>query len=507
MFLAALILSGSRQPAQITIDATRTAPISPYIYGANFPDWKKIHVPFTFARFGGNRTTAYNWETNASNAGNDYHHQNDDYMDPTNEPGRPYRLFLESAQAHGAAVLLTIPTAGHVAADKKGNGDVNQTPDYIHTRFLPSAARKGSKFVYPPDTYDKVVYEDEFVAWLEKIKSPKTPLWFSLDNEPDIWQSTHVRIVPKNVGYEGILANNIEYASAIKAVAPKALVFGPANYGWQGFRKFQDATDSNGRDFLDFYLSSMKRAEARHHRRLLDVLDIHWYPEARGGDVRITDNSPKPETAQARIQAPRSLWDPTYVETSWITQSLGNKPIALLPRVKGQIRANYPGTRFAITEYNYGGGNDISGAIAQADVLGIFGRYGLFAASNWGIGPKDAAELVAFSSFLNFDGKGSRFGDLSAAVTGVDPATTSIYAATDSHDRRRLTIVAINKAGQASSASIGLRGFAAKGQPRAFVVTARNLDRPVARKGGSLNGNSLQIELAPESVTTIELRR
>ena len=34
----------------------------------------------------------------------------------------------------------------------------------------------------------------------------------------------------------------------------------------------------------------------------------------------------------------------------------------------------YPGTKLAITEYNWGGLDDINGSLAQADILGIFGR-------------------------------------------------------------------------------------------------------------------------------------
>ena len=51
-------------------------------------------------------------------------------------------------------------------------------------------------------------------------------------------------------------------------------------------------------------------------RRLLDALDVHWYPEARGACVgnpmdgcRITDNNNEAGVVAARIAAPRSLWD------------------------------------------------------------------------------------------------------------------------------------------------------------------------------------------------------
>lgn len=431
-------------PHTITIDFTRTKAISPYVYGGNFTDWGTAGGVVMVDRQGGNRLSAYNWETNASNAGNDYRHQNDGFMGESNEAGLTVRTFLRGAQSHGAAALLTVPTMGYVSADKKGDGDVGNTPNYLQTRFNRSLARKGKPFVYPPDTTDRTVYQDEFVHWIESIKSPSTPVWFSLDNEPDLWGSTHQRVWKKNPTYAEILTNNIEFAGAIKAQAPKSLVFGPANYGWMGFRTFQNAPDANGRDFTDFYLSSMKRAEATAGKRLLDVFDIHWYPEAKGGGERIAFSGDKPATAEARIQAPRSLWDPTYVEDSWIEDTIAHKPIALLPRLMGQIAKNYPGTKLGITEYNYGSGKTVSGMLAQADVLGIFGREGVFAACIFTMGKDDVGMLAGFKAFRDFDGRGGKFGDVGLGVSGTTAAEESVYAGLDPK-KRRVTLVAINK--------------------------------------------------------------
>jgi hypothetical protein len=103
-----------------------------------------------------------------------------------------------------------------------------------------------------------------------------------------------------------------------------------------------------------------------------------------GGGIRIDRDKAIPDLLLARMEAPRSLWDPTFVETSWITKdSLGGKAIRLIPQLLEKIARNYPGTKLAITEYNYNGGTNISGGIAQADALGIFGREGLFAAAIW----------------------------------------------------------------------------------------------------------------------------
>ena len=76
------------------------------------------------------------------------------------------------------------------------------------------------------------------------------------------------------------------------------------------------------------------------------------------------------------------LWDTTYLENSWIPSAMtGNKPVAILARTLKSIDTAWPGTRLALTEYNYGGENHWSGALAQADVLGVFGKLDLEAAN------------------------------------------------------------------------------------------------------------------------------
>ncbi len=88
---------------------------------------------------------------------------------------------------------------------------------------------------------------------------------------------------------------------------------------------FRTQPDAAGRDFLNFYLQQMSAAEVTTGRRLVDALDVHWYPEARGACVgnpmdgcRITDNNNRDGVVAARIAAPRSLWDQHVRENSWM---------------------------------------------------------------------------------------------------------------------------------------------------------------------------------------------
>ena len=193
----------------------------------------------------------------------------------------------------------------------------------------------------------------------------------------------------------------------------------------------------------------------------MDALDIHWYPEARGGGTRIIGNpNVTPELIEARVQAPRSLFDPTYIEDSWIVDNNGigtaGGPINLLPRVKADIAELKDNTLLSVSEYNYGGGNHISGGIAQADVLGIFGREGVWNASWWPIEGEGNAQFVAagFEMFTDFDGQGGRFGDLSIAANTDDIAQSAVYASQSTNDPNEMIIVAINRTGAALDAAI-----------------------------------------------------
>jgi hypothetical protein len=195
---------------------------------------------------------------------------------------------------------------------------------------------------------------------------------------------------------------------------------------------------------LDFYLQQMHEAQQQSGRRLLDVLDLHWYPEAQGGGVRITEDHAQPLVAAARVQAPRSLWDPGYVEDRWTARARMHGPIRLLPRMQEKIDKHYRGTRLAISEYYFGGGGDISGALAQADALGIFGREGAFAAALWHMGNSDDRFIhAAFAMFRNYDGRGGAFGSVGLAARTNDVERTSVYASLDGQER--VILVVLNK--------------------------------------------------------------
>lgn len=428
--------------------------ISPYIYGNNL-DYEFSHGGDdlgTMVRFGGNRTTAFNWENNASNAGADWRHSSDNHIpnsmvkgSDADAPGSAASTFIHNCLSNGQRPLYTIPMIYSVAADKKGvveEGDM--------TRWVDNVARKNAPFTLAPDLNDGTVYADELVNFLTHEAGGSGRISYALDNEPDLWHSTHPRICKSHISCSELIERTVDFAGAIKDVDPEAEIFGFVSFGYSGFNTFSSAPDWNQAKtaggyewFIDYYVDKIARASARAGKTLVDVLDLHWYPEAKG-DNRINQSTANTENDKAaRLQSPRSLWDDTYKEKSWITDQKSYM-LPLIPKVKASIDKYCPGMKLAFTEFNYGGYEDITGTIALAEVLGIFGRYEIYAANHWG-SPGTYGQ-AAYSLYRNYDGKGSKFGnyrvDCSMNKTWVN---TGLFASASDEGCRELHLIVSNK--------------------------------------------------------------
>jgi hypothetical protein len=310
---------------------------------------------------------------------------------------------------------------------------------------------------------------------------------------------------PAPVTYDELVTRTVTYATMVKAISKTMPVAGFVSYGWVGYVNLQNATDAAGKgEFIDYFLTKMKAAELTVGHRLIDFLDLHWYPEATGSSGRITGAGISASEVQARVQAPRSLWDSTYAETSWIESYVGG-PIALLPRLKAKIAANYPGTQLAFTEWNYGGGGDISGAVATADVLGIFGRDQVAMASLWKMNGAEPFNDAAIRTFRNFDGAGGAFADTSISATASDATRTSVYASVDAANPSRTVIIAINKATTATIVGVSLAHPVAYGRLSQWTLTGPG--GATLTPGADVAAtalNAFRVTLPPMSVTVLE---
>jgi mannan endo-1,4-beta-mannosidase len=409
--------------------------------------------------------------------------------------------------------IATIPMVDWVVADKLGA--VPEKDKAPSKRFVKSLPRKPGPFAETPDLTDGVVYEDEFVNCLIGKVGKATQggvKFYSLDNEPALWPSTHPRVHPAKTRYDEMVTRTETTALGIVNQDPDAVVLGAVMFGWSELMSLSDAPDSKAHNdkygsYLDFFLVSMKDLETKHGKRLVHALDVHWYPEARG-TKRITEKDTSGKTITARLQATRSLWDAAYVEKSWITAQSG-KAIRLIPWLLERIAARYPGTKLAMTEYNFGAGEHISGGLAQVDVLGIFGREGLYLGNYWGDGPGNGDLppfiLAAFKLFRDYDGKGATFGDTAvAASTDLDKA--SIFAATDSKKPGTLTIIAINK--ELRTSHQGRISVKDGGFTKARVFTLDGSSPGIRPQAGiEIEGGQIAYRLPPLSATLFACER
>ena len=496
----------------ITIDPSGEKPISPWIYGVNFYE-KMADAPrnLTLNRAGGNRWTAYNWENNASNAGIDYGpYHSDDYLGGGELPGEAVRSLVAADRVRGNASLITVPLQGYVAADK--NGNVNKSdPSHLANRFKKLVYSKGAAFTATPPTSDDFVYADEFL-WALRGMFPSNiysdvsiPTFVSLDNEPDLWSSTHPEIQPTMPTADDFIRISVALSKALKAVDQNVTLFGPVNYGFTGLVNWQVSPGfTSDYWFVDKYLQDMKAASDLAGQRLLDVYDLHWYSEATDHGTRIGSLGGTNLTSsqvEAIVQSPRSLWDATYVEDSWITGFLGG-PIKLLDRMQAKIDANWPGTKLAITEYENGGDNHIAGAIAEADDLGIFGSRGVFAATFWPTADHYPFIMAALKMYRDFDDNLGSFGDISIADVSSDTSKVAAYVSRDSKQPGRYVIVAINRS--TNSQDTAFTGLPVSGTAKLYRLQGT---QPTPFYAGSVTANlsSWIVTLPPLSVSTVEI--
>jgi hypothetical protein len=217
---------------------------------------------------------------------------------------------------------------------------------------------------------------------------------------------------------------------------------------------------------------------------------------------------------QLIVQAPRDLWDPTFNDAGnsnpWIYNELGQTPVQIIPRLQAKINAEFPAMKgLSITEYEGGGWNHIAGTIAEADMLGIFGEQGIFAAAFWPPSGSYDYALAGFRAFRGFDGGSANFGDISVQTTSSDVSKVAVYASEDSKTPGRVVLVAINRS--TSSQVTAINGMTLAGTATIYQMTAGSAQgqtpvHPVLVGTMPASGTSLQITLPALSVTTIDIQ-
>jgi hypothetical protein len=150
---------------------------------------------------------------------------------------------------------------------------------------------------------------------------------------------------------------------------------------------------------VEWYLKKVTEHQQQTGLKLVDWLDLHYYPQANGVALSSDESA---ATSALRLRTIKSLYDPAYQDESWIPNA-----VRLIPRAKEWIAARAPGTKLAITEYSWGNDEGPSSALAQAEVLAVFGREGVDLATRW-VSPGNTRVEDAFKLFLSATARARR---------------------------------------------------------------------------------------------------
>jgi hypothetical protein len=547
--------------------------VSPFVYGINQFAAAELKTRWGLLRWGGDAFTDWNWTNNFGNSGADYCFWQGNEGGGTQLAGTINVVQSGSAaslpadQAAGIASLVTVPILDYVSSSAVTNNvyqssnpacpgtppacgsgspnglDMNvgglefaSTADGGSDAFVANSAVKGTALCTgvgqsctPSNTGP--VFADEFVSYLAAAYAGGAPIFLSLDNEPNYWGSTHPELWPYNgtlgcgtsgvVSYDDIVTRDTTFATAVKNVWAQAEVFGPivAQDGILYAADYDNPLLSQTPPvlFSDYYLQQMAAASDAAGHPLIDVFDVHYY----------TSNG---DPSQC-LQVPRMFWDPAFMDFSasatdsidfgWSGQNnyfdTAWYPRQMVPRLLGMIAADYQGHAQAapglsFSEYNAGCEGSIEGGVAEADLLGVFGREGVTAATAWPLQSLSGNFLVAaYGLYRNYDGAGSSVGDTAVQATTPDVEDSSIYAFTHSSDAAEVEVVAVNKTQSEMPVTIQIANSPALTKATLYQLDSAQaavvrITGPAPAVSCSAGSCSLSATLPPTSATTLVLR-
>jgi hypothetical protein len=424
-------------------------PISPLIYGMaeyGVAPAFQASARLGVLRWGGDGTTRYNWQVDSSNAGFDWYFMGGDGNPNPTPSGGPDAL-VQADQATHSQTLLTIPIIPYINSSAAWScsfpvqiyGAQQSTNPYVFPNgdTCGNSIKTNGKQLRDRDKLANHIPNATSIqaAWVAHLVSKFGRAadggvqFYQLDNEPLGWANTHRDVQPATPLYSTIVSRGQEYAEAVKQQDPTALILGPSDFtlgGWIGTPSLQNNLFAG-----QYYLQQMAAYSAAHHnKRLVDYFDEHYY-------FNFTDPT-------SQLASTRTLWDPTYNGGTWVEKYYFDGPMQLIPRFQQWIGQYYSGTQLSFSEYSIDSGNKlVTDALAEADVLGIFGSYQVGLATMWS--PPQPTDPIAFSFLLyrNPDGSGQGFGATSVQTSSADQGSVSAYGAL--RTPQLLTLILINK--------------------------------------------------------------
>jgi hypothetical protein len=294
------------QNVQVQVDIlAKRKKVSPYIYGRNNSIANFNNNPLTAAQWqflrdagvrmfrenGGNNSTKYNWRRKLSSHPDWY---NNVYANNWDQAAQILQANMPDAQGVWAFQLIgkAAKTGAANFNDWGYNGSqwwtgVNQNlagGGTVNTAGGNKATVNGNPNLYledwPADSTTGIL-DHWFGTGGLGLNKDKIQYW-NMDNEIEIWHGTHDDVMPTLIPAEEFMQRYFEVAKKARAKYPNIKLLGPVPANeWQWYN-WSDGlivgADGKKYQWLQYFIKRIAEEQTRTGVRLLDVLDIHFYP-------------------------------------------------------------------------------------------------------------------------------------------------------------------------------------------------------------------------------------
>jgi hypothetical protein len=517
------------QSVTVSIDASvQKKMISPYIYGKNNSlsgnpsdpltnsEWQLLRdMGITmFRENGGNNASKYNWRRKLSSHPDWYNNvygNNWDFAASSLGTNLPYAQGMWAFQLMGKAAKTTGANFNDwgyngsawwsgCGQNLAGGGTVNPAG--------------GSKALVDgnPDLYLENWNADSTTAILNHWfgnnglgLDPEKIRYWSMDNEPEIWNGTHDDVWKTQPSAEEFVQMYFAVAKKARALYPDIKLVGPVPcnewfwYTWNGGKISYKGSQYT---WLEYFIRRIAEEQAASGMRLLDVIDIHFYPgEKSASDITqlhriFFDTSYNYPGANGVKTSGSGGWDNSITKeyifkrcTDWLVKYIGPDH----------------GVTFSLSEVSLAQhDNPNLTANWYASMLGEFARQGveIFTPWDWFTGMSEVVHLYTHYGMKNY-----------IPAVSTDEYNLSGYPTiNDSGDS--ITLFLVNRdLTQTRETEINLSNFHINGNYALYTLAGlpatetfqSHTVNALKKSDIQANGNSITVSLPPLSVSALVL--
>ncbi|MEJ2056026.1 MAG: glycoside hydrolase family 44 protein, partial [Calditrichaceae bacterium] len=295
----------------ITVDASSgRKPISPYIFGKNnslsdnpsnpvsAADWELYRQAGLkmLRESGGNNSTKYNWRKKLSSHPDWYN----------NVYAHDWDFEAQSLQENltGSRGMWAFQLIGYAASNTQNNfNDWAYNNSQWWTGVNQNLAGGG---VVNEAGGSEALVDGDAELYLEEWPADSTigilGKWFgqdglnldqdmfsywNMDNESEIWFGTHDDVMPEQISAEEYMQRYFKVAKKARAEFPDIKLVGPVpanEWQWYNWDNAKISYEGGSYTWLEYFIMRIGEEQQASGIRLLDVLDVHFYPSETNAD-------------------------------------------------------------------------------------------------------------------------------------------------------------------------------------------------------------------------------